>query len=410
MTTTPSTSTDRFAEAAVVEAARGRGEPDWLVERRAEAARAFETLPMPSTLLRPWKYTDVSDLDLAAFPPVEPSVTIEASAPEGGSAVGTLLDAIAFDSDALNAELGGLIPATEGKFQALNAIEWRGGIAVHAAARGRFEAPVVVDLRVDESAPASISPRVVINAEEQSEVTVVLRLESGAAPLLVAGVIEVYAAQAATVRLLIDERWGAATQDFTFIRTRLGRDADVQVASLAIGGHLVKQTIEALVEGEGANSVIRGVALGDADQHFDFVTLQDHIGPRTTSEVEIKAALAGASRSIYYGVTRVEETAAGASADQANRNLLLSGHAKADSDPVLEILTANVIRCGHAAAVGPVDNEALFYLQSRGLDYRTSLQLLVTGFFQSAIGGIPLDGVSEQLAEVVQAKLATAAL
>jgi Fe-S cluster assembly protein SufD len=269
---------------------------------------------------------------------------------------------------------------------------------------------VVVDFEVAETAPAGVFPRIVINAEERSEVTVVLRLRSGDAPLLVAGVIEIYAAQAARVQLLIDERWGGSTRDFTFVRSRLGRDADVNVASLAIGGALVKQTIEALVEGEGANSTIRGVALGDADQHFDFVTLQDHVGPRSTSTVEIKSALAGASRSIYYGVTRVEETAAGASANQENRNLLLSGDSKADSDPVLEILTADVIRCGHGATVGPVDAEALFYLQSRGLDYRSALQLLVSGFFQSVVGGIAVPGIAEELTEVVTAKIAGAAL
>ena len=162
--------------------------------------------------------------------------------------------------------------------------------------------------------------------------------------------------------------------------------------------------------GEGANSAIRAVALGDAEQHFDFVTLQDHTGPRTTSDVEVKAALAGASRSIYYGITRVGEEAAGAEANQQNRNLLLSNSSKADSDPVLEILTADVIRCGHGATVGPVDEDALFYLQSRGLDRRTSLQLLVSGFFQTVLRDIRLEGVAEELEETVFAKLAMAEL
>ena len=140
------------------------------------------------------------------------------------------------------------------------------------------------------------------------------------------------------------------------------------------------------------------------------MTLQDHLGPRTTSNVEIKAALAGASRSIYYGVTRVEETAAGAAAEQENRNLLLSRRAKADSDPVLEILTSEVIRCGHGATVGPVDREALFYLQSRGLDERTALKLLVAGFFDPVARRIPLEGLAEELSRAVYAKLEAADL
>ena len=246
--------------------------------------------------------------------------------------------------------------------------------------------------------------------EAQAEVTIVVRLRSGDAPLLVPAVIEIVAGDHSTVRLLLDGRWGTQTREFTALRSRVGQGATVEVATLAIGGRIVKQTLESLLLGEGAHSDLRGVALGDGEQHFDFVTLQDHVAPRTTSTVEIKAALAGASRSVYYGLTRVEETAAGAAAEQENRNLLLSGHAKADSDPVLEILTSEVIRCGHAATVGPVDREALFYLQSRGLDERTALQLLVAGFFQSVARRIPLAGLEDDLAAVVHDKLAAADL
>ena len=95
-------------------------------------------------------------------------------------------------------------------------------------------------------------------------------------------------------------------------------------------------------------------------------------------------------------------------ANQENRNLLLSHRAKADSDPVLEILTSEVIKCAHAATVGPVDQEALFYLQSRGLNRRQGLQLLVAGFLQSVAGDIPIEGVAEEISELVHAKLAQA--
>ena len=411
-----------YAEAAVLASAEARGEPAWLRDRRAEAARAFAATPLPTRALRPWRYTDVSALDLGAFAPAEPVLRIEATLPPktpleaaepDGAYAGTLADAL----DPLDAReqlvrehLGALVPGTEGKFQAANAALWRGGVLVHAPNRAIFEAPVVVDLDARALGDAAVFPRLLIVAGEQAEVTVVLRMRSGDAPLLAAGTIEVEAAQAARVRLLLDDRWGADTQDYTTVRARLGRDADLQIASLAIGGRVLKQTVEVALEGEGANSAIRAVALGDGEQHFDFVTLQDHVGPRTVSDVEIKAALAGASRSIYYGITRVGEGAAGAHANQVNRNLLLSEHSKADSDPVLEILTADVVRCGHGATVGPVDEDALFYLQSRGLDRRTALQLLVGGFFQSVLGDVRLEGIAEELEATVFAKLATAEL
>ena len=412
--TSGSATAGHYGEAAVVEASAARGEPDWLRDRRAEGARAFAATPLPTPALRPWKYTDITGLDIESFAPVAPRVTVDATVPGGGFA-GSLAEAAAERGDLVREHLGSLVTATEGKFAAANAALWAGGVLVYAPRGAAFEQPVVVtvDATLDGAAmeaPSAVVPRLLVVAEESAEVSVVVRNRSGDGPLLAPGVVEVVAGESARIRLTLDGRWGAATQEFTTVRSRLARDADVLVSSIVIGGATVKQTIEAMMEGEGAKSVIRGVALGDGEQHFDFVTLQDHIGPRTSSDVQIKSALAGASRSIYYGVTRVEETAAGAEANQQNRNLLLSEHAKADSDPVLEILTADVIRCGHAATVGPVDREALFYLQSRGLDYRAAVQLLVHGFFQSVAAGISLPEVTDELYEAVTSKLATAEL
>ncbi len=402
-----------FAEAAIRAAAEGRGEPGWLVEQRLEAARAYAATPMPTPKLRPWKYTDVTGLALDAYPAADAAgwTTVEATVPAGGYA-GSLAGALDDDAHAemVRAHLGTLVRATEGKFPAMNAALWSGGVFVHAPRGGRFEQPVGVHVDASPGAQQAFLPRLLIVAEPASEVTIHVRSRSNETALLAVPVIEVVAGADAIVRLVLDERWGGATQEFATLRSRVGRGAHVQVASLAIGGALVKQTLESLVEGEGGQSTIRGAALGAGDQHFDFVTLQDHIGPHTQSDVQIKSALAGASKSVYYGVTRVEETAAGANAQQENRNLLLSGHAKADSDPVLEILTSDVIRCGHGATVGPVDRDALFYLQSRGLHERQALQLIVAGFFHSVLADMNVEGLDEELESAVHAKLETAEL
>lgn len=403
MTAETSTTSDSFAEAAVVAAAEARNEPQWLIERRAEAARAFAATPMPSTQLRPWKYTDVSDLDFGAFPVAAPTVKV--------SGAEELVDAIASGHPEEGEEtFARLIPPTEGKFIAANTALWEQGVTIDVPAGAVTETPIVIEIESHEDGAASVFPRIHIHARERAEATVVIHLRSNGSPLLVAGVTEIYAEQGAKVRVLFDNRWGADTQDYSSVRSKIGRDADVRIGTLAFGSRIFKQTVEALIEGEGAHSEIRGVALGSDEQHFDFVTLQDHIGPRSTSNVEIKAALAGSSKSIYYGITRVETTAAGSEANQENRNLLLSAHSKADSDPVLEILTADVIRCGHGATVGPVDPEALFYLQSRGLSERSSLQLLVSGFFNSVAQAFPVEGLEQVVHETVVDKLATAEL
>ncbi len=401
-----------YDEREVVDTARRGSEPPWLIDRRVEGARAFAATAMPTPALRPWRYTDVGSLAIEDYAPDPPALRVQAELPPGAYA-GSIAGALDSRAEVVRSHLGSLVASTEGRFVAANAARWNAGVLVHLPRGSAVERPIVVELSAPggtAGAPAALLPRILVVAEERAEATIVLRLRSGGGPLLVPAVAEVACADHAVVRLLLDGGWGAQTSEFTTLRSRLGRGATVEVATVAIGGRIVKQTLESLLDGEGAHSDFRGVALGDGEQHFDFMTLQDHVGPRTTSNVEIKAALAGGSRSVYYGVTRVEETAAGAAAEQQNRNLLLSRHAKADSEPVLEILTSEVIRCGHGATVGPVDGEALFYLQSRGLDERTALQLLVAGFFDPVARRIPLEGLGEELASVVHAKLAAADL
>ncbi|GMU40975.1 MAG: Fe-S cluster assembly protein SufD [Chloroflexota bacterium] len=397
----------QYAPEHAATAARGRGEPEWLANARAEAARAFDVTPMPTPALRPWKYTDLAGLAIDAFAPdARFAPVVQGETPAGGFA-GTIAHALLDPAQAavVQQHLGGVIAATEGKFVAANAALWTGGAFIHAPRGQAFAGPVSVTLEGGEGA---IFPRLLIVAEPGSEVAVVIHATSADAALLASTVVEVVAEADARVRLAFDIRWGANTQEFAIIRTKSGKGSDVKVDTLAVGGHLVKQTFEGLLEGEGASSTVRGVALGDRDQHFDFVTYQDHIAPRTVSSVAIKTALAGSSRAVYYGVTRVEETAKGADAVQENRNLLLSRHSKADSDPVLEILTNDVARCGHGATVGPVDREALFYLQSRGLDTRSSMKLLVAGFFSSVLRDINDPVLEAELEAEVERKLSVA--
>jgi len=402
-----------YAADAVVALSKERGEPGWLTEKRAEAARAFDALPMPTPQLRPWKYTDVSGLVIDQFSTdLDFAAQVVGSAPSGGFA-GSIVEAAsdATVSAIVEAHLASLVPATEGKFIAANSSQWQRGAFVYAPRGQAFAAPVTVTVDASRvEANGAVFPRLLIVTEPASEVVVLVRSVSGESPLLASQVVEIVAGADSRVKVVFDVDWGSQTREFTTVRAKTGRGADVQVATLAIGGALVKQTLEGILEGEGSRSRFRGVALGDGEQQFDFVTLQDHVGPKTQSDVEIKTALAGASRSIYYGVTRVEESGKGSAAEQENRNLLLSPHAKADSDPVLEILTNDVIRCGHGATVGPVNQEALFYLQSRGLDRRQALKLLVAGFFASVLSDVGDEALAEEVAAEVEKKLSRASI
>jgi Fe-S cluster assembly protein SufD len=132
----------------------------------------------------------------------------------------------------------------------------------------------------------------------------------------------------------------------------------------------------------------------------DFRTLQEHAAPRTTSDLVVKGAVAGTSRSVYNGLIRMRHGAKGANAFQTNRNLVLSDGAHADSVPNLDI-QENDVRCSHASAVGPVDEEQRFYLESRGVPRAVAERLILVGFFAEL-----LDRVNPAVGEYVLGRIA----
>jgi len=176
--------------------------------------------------------------------------------------------------------------------------------------------------------------------------------------------------------------------------------------NVVTGGSVVKGHLHASLEGRGSSSELFGLTLGTGRQHVDFYTVQDHIAADTRSDLLYKSALKDDSRSVYYGLTRVGLNARNADANQVNRNLLLSKTAKADSDPVLEILTNDVIRVSHGATAGPVDQEQLYYLQARGIPYAEGEAMLVRAFLDQVLDRVPDDALREELGAIIDEKLA----
>ncbi|HEY6866788.1 MAG TPA: SufD family Fe-S cluster assembly protein, partial [Candidatus Eisenbacteria bacterium] len=154
----------------------------------------------------------------------------------------------------------------------------------------------------------------------------------------------------------------------------------------------------------GAQVFVHGFMFGEARQHFDLHTLQQHLADHTTSDLLIKGCLKDRARSVYQGLIQVAEGAQRTDAYQANRNLLLSETARADSIPGLEIL-ANDVRCTHGATIGTVDDEQMYYLMARGLPRNQAQRLIVEGFFAPVLDRIPLESVRDQLQQVIQLKI-----
>ena len=185
----------------------------------------------------------------------------------------------------------------------------------------------------------------------------------------------------------------------------MGRDADIRTLAIGFGADLARAEAETILAQPGGFSEMLGVFFADGDQHFDHRTLQDHVAPNCSSDLLYKGALRDRSRAVYSGWVHVRPDAQKTNAMQTSRNIVLSEHAKADAIPNLEI-EANDVRCGHAASVGPVDEETIFYLESRGITREDAERLIVSGFFQEVLDRVQIDEVREGAEAAIANELA----
>jgi Fe-S cluster assembly protein SufD len=418
-------------------------EPAWLRERRDHAWDVYERTPMPTTKLEEWRYTDLRrklDLDSlrlssAATAPDDPEAwplrLREAMALDreasgrivliDGHVVHTELDADLAKKGVVLSSLHGAIdthpelvkehlatravPPEEGKFAALNAALWNDGILLHVPRGVKLDHPVRVTRWFSESGAAYFS-RTLIVAESASQVSYVDEVLSDAfeAQTLTSFAVEVITQDGAQVQYVAVQRLGKGGFYQAVQRTLAQRDARLDTLNVALGGTVTRIDLNARLLGAGANSDMLGLYFGDEDQHFDFNTSQDHVADNAGSDLLYKGALDGHSRAVFRGIIRVHKGAQRTDAYQTNRNLLLSPHARADSLPNLEI-EADDVKCSHGATVGQLDDEAKFYLMSRGLSRTSAERLVVLGFLGEVLARLPLGGVGMKVTRVIEEKL-----
>ena len=180
------------------------------------------------------------------------------------------------------------------------------------------------------------------------------------------GIMELFVGAGAHLRFVELQSFGENIWNFMHERVKVEQDGEVEWIFGALGSHLTKNFSELQLVGKGSTGKLSGFYFSQHHQHLDYDTQQNHLAPNTTSDLLFKGALLDDSRSVWQGMIYVAKNASKTDGYQANRNLVLSEGARADSIPGLEILTDDV-RCTHGATVGKVDAEELFYLESRGL-------------------------------------------
>jgi Fe-S cluster assembly protein SufD len=394
--------------ADVKEISATSSEPAWLRERRGDAWRTFETLDLPEEKDEEWRRTDVRALPLERLRPGGLPLAFKgAEGLTGPGVVFTDLQTAAREhEDLVQRYLGAAVKGAEWKYLALNAALWTGGAFLYVPKE--LELAVPVQLTAAAAPDNSVlCPRTLIVVERNARIVFFDESQSanGGRPSMVSGAVEIFVGDGAKVEYYNVNRWGDNVYNFNTVRAVLGRDAEFVAGVAGVGSKLTKMRIDVEMPQPGARTELLGVTYGDRDQHFDYNTLQNHVGDHTMSDLQFKAALDGSASLAWYGVTRINPTAGGSEANQTSRNLLLSEHAKAAPIPILEIQAHDVSKCSHGATAGPVDENELFYMQARAIPRRVAEQMLVEGFFADVIDRFPNVQMRERVMDAVLEKL-----
>ncbi len=446
--TEPEKPREAFGTDAMLKA--GSSDPEWLRARRAEAWDVYLDTPLPSTQSEEWRYTDLSRLlPMDALVPADPGLGAPPARNGDGTVPAPLRRSMAQDRHSAGriVEVDGAIvevelneslsrqgvvltslrkaarsgdplverflatkavPASEGKFPALNAALWTDGVFLKVPANVHLDGPIRLSRWVSHSGSATFT-RILIVAESHSQVSFVDECLSPdfESTTLVNTAVELFSHAGAQIQYVSLQRMGKGGFYLANQRTLAERDSTLDTLNVALGGSVGRVDLNARLLGPGANSDMLGLYFGDHDQHFDFNTSQDHVAPHAHSDLLYKGALDDSARGVFRGIIRVHKGAQGTDAYQTNRNLILSDRAIATSLPNLEI-GADDVRCSHGATVGQLDAEALFYLMSRGLDRERAERLVVLGFLGEVLSRLPLGGVTEKVTKAIAAKLGQA--
>jgi Fe-S cluster assembly protein SufD len=243
---------------------------------------------------------------------------------------------------------------------------------------------------------AAVVSRLVIVAGENSQATIIHRVRSADVHALYIPEVELHLASGANLRYIVVQELGPRITQIGTQATQIGRDATLSSMTVSLGGSYARTRFDAEMIERGGHNELLAVYFAERDQMHDFRTVQHHIAPRTTSDLIFKGAVAGRARSVYSGLIKIAENARGTAANQTNRNLLLSPEASAESVPNLEIEN-NDVKCSHASAIGPIDDDERYYLESRGVPSDIADRLIVLGFFNELLVRIPDDELRARL-------------
>ncbi|MFB5190354.1 SufB/SufD family protein [Alicyclobacillus fastidiosus] len=400
-------------------------EPEWLLRLREDAWRQFAEFPEPrlektNLAKRGWE-TGAFVSQTAAIPDsvrtylsglnhpyalfvdghvVEVKITEELT--RQGIVFTDIHSAAASNGELVKQHLASVVKPSDNKWSALSMALFAGGAFLYVPRNVQSDVPFEV-VHAFTSTASGTYPRNLVVADELSDVRLI---EVTFAPqekerVTSSHVTEVIAKSNSRVHVAAADEFPKGSTQFVTRRAQVGKDAVVEWTVSDVSNGFTVELVEDVLEGNGARGQTRVIGLGYGRQHMDLTASMVHKGRNTESDITMHGALRERANTVFRSCTEIVKGAVGAGSEQHDRMIMIDGTARADAIPMLLIDENDVNRCGHAASVGKIDPNQIYYLMSRGIPQAQATQMIIWGYLRDSVEALP----SAPLRDLVVARL-----
>jgi Fe-S cluster assembly protein SufD len=405
----------------------------WLREVRQEAISCFSEIGFPTPRDEDWRFTNLAPITRTpfqiarnnggglSFKEIEPfmipgptsdllvfvngryltGVSSSGSLP-GGIKVINLTQALKEEREILELHLSRYSDYRKDPFSALNTAFMEDGSLVYIPSGTVLEEPIhLLYISVTTDGPIVVHPRNLIVMGDNSQATIVEQYASISENVYFSNVVtEAVVGKNSVLNHFMIERESKRAFNISTLRVQQDRSSSVTSNSILLGGALVRNNVHPVLAGEGSECYINGLFMSTGRQHMDNYMKVEHASPHCDSRQLYKGVLDGRSHGVFHGRIIVHKGAQKTDAKQTNRNLLLSDEAQIDTKPQLEIY-ADDVKCTHGATIGQLDENAIFYLRSRGIPLDSARSLLLFAFTSEIIERIKEEPIRRYLETLV---------
>ena len=400
--------------------------PGRLSEQRAAALAAFRVRGLPSTSNENWRYTDISRLDNTALefsPPREEADTSIDFLPIDGDRIVFInghpaheltqiespdsagISVLASDWSSLTSGFPLNDAVTQHPLGQINTATAQHGVFIQPAKSREPARPIHIVLAHTSKSALALQPRIVIDLPENTSASVVIHYVSDEHSAgWTNAVVEICQKRGSRLELVQLQEQSLRHTHTVLVRAALQRDAFASIGCFDIGAQLARNDVDITLDGIGSEADVYGSFLPLASQHIDNHVQIDHAAANTLSKTNFRGIAGAASRGVFNGKVIVRPDAQKISAQQSSDNLLLAADAEIDTKPELEIY-ADDVKCSHGATIGELDEQHLFYLQSRGIDAEAAQALLTYAFALTVVERISDTELRKAIATRIAARL-----